>query len=140
MLILMLMILIMIKMMMVIMMIKMVDDTADDDGNDGADRGDTDVDADADDHENMDNDTTEHDDADNNDANDDTMTEGYNSNTRTNAMIVYTGNAKAATSRNNTSHGQYSPRAHTGGRAYGKMQYMIYGLRPNGMINPLSGS
>ena len=112
-------------------MIKMVDNTADDDGSDGADRGDTDVDADADDHENMDNDTTEHDDADNNDANDDT---------RTNAMIVYTGNAKAATSRNNTSHGQYSPRAHTGGRAYGKMQYMIYGLRPNGMINPLSGS
>ena len=60
------------------MMIKMVDNTAEDDGNDGADRGDTDVDADADDHENMDNDTTEHDDADNNDANDDTMTEGYN--------------------------------------------------------------
>ena len=44
------------------MMIKMVDNTADDDGSDGADRGDTDVDADADDHENMDNDTTEHDD------------------------------------------------------------------------------
>ena len=86
------------------MMIKMVDNTADD-GSDGADRGDTDVDADADDHENIDNDTTEHDDADNNDANDDTMTEGYNSNTRTNAMIVDTGNAKAATSRNNTSHG-----------------------------------
>ena len=48
------------------MMIKMVDNTADDDGSDGADRGDTDVDADADDHENMDNDTTKHDDADNN--------------------------------------------------------------------------
>ena len=51
---------------MAIMMIKMVDNTADDDGSDGADRGDTDVDADADDHENMDNDTTKHDDADNN--------------------------------------------------------------------------
>ena len=60
------MILVMMKMRMVIMMIKMVDNTADDDGSDGADHGDTDVDADADDHENMDNDTTKHDDADNN--------------------------------------------------------------------------